>query len=150
MNLETLLKTVQRPLSQQPPGTSCACVVYVSECLAGSIASRGVRPTLAARRASLQLVWRTASWVYGTRKQSSRHPSMYFFSPRYHATYVCFSAGESLILSNSTHQGPVRGLDFNPIQTNLLSSGAVNGEVSKLKTRGVFYLISWLRFISGI
>ncbi|KAH7912755.1 hypothetical protein BJ138DRAFT_1060464 [Hygrophoropsis aurantiaca] len=38
-------------------------------------------------------------------------------------------ASESLILRNTSHTGPVRGLDFNPIQTNLLSSGAVNGEV---------------------
>ncbi|KAF9235609.1 hypothetical protein BU15DRAFT_89522 [Melanogaster broomeanus] len=37
---------------------------------------------------------------------------------------------ESLILRNTSHTGPVRGLDFNPIQTNLLSSGAVSGEVS--------------------
>ncbi|KAL5498571.1 SEC31 [Sanghuangporus vaninii] len=37
--------------------------------------------------------------------------------------------GGSLILRNTIHQGPVRGLDFNPIQTNLLSSGAVNGEI---------------------
>ncbi|KAI9061594.1 WD40 repeat-like protein [Trametes sanguinea] len=36
---------------------------------------------------------------------------------------------ESLILRNKTHTGPVRGLDFNPIQTNLFSSGAVNGEI---------------------
>ena len=39
------------------------------------------------------------------------------------------SATDALILRNTTHQGTVRGLDFNPIQTNLLSSGAVNGEV---------------------
>ncbi|KAF8156599.1 hypothetical protein B0H34DRAFT_467700 [Crassisporium funariophilum] len=38
-------------------------------------------------------------------------------------------AAESLILRNTTHTGPVRGLDFNPIQTNLLASGGVNGEV---------------------
>ncbi|PCH44664.1 hypothetical protein WOLCODRAFT_26929 [Wolfiporia cocos MD-104 SS10] len=36
---------------------------------------------------------------------------------------------ESLILRNKTHTGPVRGLDFNPIQTNLFSSGAINGEI---------------------
>ncbi|KAF8130393.1 hypothetical protein EV363DRAFT_1432273, partial [Boletus edulis] len=36
---------------------------------------------------------------------------------------------ESLILRNTIHTGPVRGLDFNPIQTSLLSSGAVSGEV---------------------
>lgn len=39
------------------------------------------------------------------------------------------SQSESLILRNTTHTGPVRGLDFNPIQTNLLSSGGINGEV---------------------
>ncbi|EGO03497.1 hypothetical protein SERLA73DRAFT_165175 [Serpula lacrymans var. lacrymans S7.3] len=38
-------------------------------------------------------------------------------------------ASESLIMRNTSHTGPIRGLDFNPIQTNLLSSGAVNGEV---------------------
>ncbi|TFK70699.1 hypothetical protein BDN72DRAFT_794932 [Pluteus cervinus] len=36
---------------------------------------------------------------------------------------------DSLILRNTTHTGPVRGLDFNPIQTNLLASGGVSGEV---------------------
>ncbi|EAU82970.2 structural molecule [Coprinopsis cinerea okayama7 len=38
-------------------------------------------------------------------------------------------ASESLILRNTNHTGPVRGLDFNPIQTNLLASGGVAGEV---------------------
>ncbi|KAG8216349.1 hypothetical protein J3R82DRAFT_6428 [Butyriboletus roseoflavus] len=38
-------------------------------------------------------------------------------------------ASDSLILRNTIHTGPVRGLDFNPVQTNLLSSGAVSGEV---------------------
>ncbi|KAI0052035.1 hypothetical protein FA95DRAFT_1554003 [Auriscalpium vulgare] len=36
---------------------------------------------------------------------------------------------ESLIFKNNTHTGPVRGLDFNPIQTSLFSSGAINGEI---------------------
>ncbi|KAF5344633.1 hypothetical protein D9756_011231 [Leucocoprinus leucothites] len=36
---------------------------------------------------------------------------------------------DSLILRNTTHTGPVRGLDFNPIQANLLASGGVSGEV---------------------
>ncbi|PSR74443.1 hypothetical protein PHLCEN_2v9855 [Hermanssonia centrifuga] len=36
---------------------------------------------------------------------------------------------ESRILNNKIHTGPVRGLDFNPIQTNLFASGAVNGEI---------------------
>ncbi|TDL22025.1 hypothetical protein BD410DRAFT_276586 [Rickenella mellea] len=38
-------------------------------------------------------------------------------------------ATESLIFRNTTHQGSVRGLDFNPIQTNLFASGAINGEI---------------------
>ncbi|KAG7098021.1 hypothetical protein E1B28_005326 [Marasmius oreades] len=38
-------------------------------------------------------------------------------------------ATESLMLRNSQHTGPVRALDFNPIQTSLLSSGGVGGEV---------------------
>ncbi|KAF9527633.1 hypothetical protein CPB83DRAFT_815128 [Crepidotus variabilis] len=36
---------------------------------------------------------------------------------------------DSLILRNTTHTGPVRGLDFNPIQGNLLASGGIGGEV---------------------
>lgn len=48
--------------------------------------------------------------------------------------------GESLILRNTTHQGPVRELDFNPIQTNLLSSGATNGEV-RINLLFVLYLL---------
>ncbi|KAF8970326.1 hypothetical protein BDZ97DRAFT_1902055 [Flammula alnicola] len=39
------------------------------------------------------------------------------------------TASESLILRNTTHSGPVRGLDFNPLQTSLLASGGVGGEV---------------------
>ncbi|KAJ2917891.1 hypothetical protein MD484_g2503, partial [Candolleomyces efflorescens] len=39
-------------------------------------------------------------------------------------------ASSSLILRNPTaHTGPVRGLDFNPIQPSLLASGGVGGEV---------------------
>ncbi len=39
------------------------------------------------------------------------------------------SATEAEILRNNQHTGPVRGLDFNSVQTNLLASGAVNGEI---------------------
>ncbi|KAJ3861319.1 transport protein [Lentinula novae-zelandiae] len=38
-------------------------------------------------------------------------------------------SSESLILRNNHHTGPVRALDFNPIQTSLLSSGGIGGEV---------------------
>ena len=44
-------------------------------------------------------------------------------------TWLFCSTSQSLILRNTAHTGPVRGLDFNPIQTNLLASGGVNGEV---------------------
>ncbi|KAJ3981184.1 hypothetical protein F5890DRAFT_1618907 [Lentinula detonsa] len=39
------------------------------------------------------------------------------------------SSSDSLILRNNHHSGPVRALDFNPIQTSLLSSGGIGGEV---------------------
>ncbi|KAI6026643.1 hypothetical protein BKA83DRAFT_95000 [Pisolithus microcarpus] len=38
-------------------------------------------------------------------------------------------ASTAVILRNTNHTGPIRGLDFNPVQTNLLCSGAVNGEI---------------------
>lgn len=34
------------------------------------------------------------------------------------------------MFKNEVHTGPVRGLDFNPKQQNLLASGAINAEVS--------------------
>lgn len=38
--------------------------------------------------------------------------------------------GDAQIFKNDQlHTGPVRGLDFNPIQKNLLLSGAINAEV---------------------
>ncbi|KAJ6456155.1 transport protein [Mycena sanguinolenta] len=42
---------------------------------------------------------------------------------------ILVAADDALIMRNSTHTGPIRGLDFNPIQTNLIASGAVSGEV---------------------
>ncbi|EPQ27901.1 uncharacterized protein PFL1_04645 [Pseudozyma flocculosa PF-1] len=39
------------------------------------------------------------------------------------------SPEDSQVMKNNTHSGPVRGLDFNGLQPNLLSSGAVNGEI---------------------
>ncbi|KAG8881687.1 protein transport protein S31 [Tulasnella sp. 331] len=36
---------------------------------------------------------------------------------------------QALILRNTEHSGPIRGLDFNPIQTNLLATGATEGEI---------------------
>ncbi|KAF7367477.1 Nucleoporin-interacting protein [Mycena sanguinolenta] len=42
---------------------------------------------------------------------------------------ILAAADDALIMRNSTHTGPIRGLDFNPIQTNLIASGAVSGEV---------------------
>ncbi|KAK0229679.1 hypothetical protein EDD85DRAFT_939901 [Armillaria nabsnona] len=37
-------------------------------------------------------------------------------------------SSDSLILRNTNHTGPVRALNFNPLQTHFLSSGAINGE----------------------
>ncbi|SNX86898.1 probable Protein transport protein SEC31 [Melanopsichium pennsylvanicum] len=39
------------------------------------------------------------------------------------------SESDAQLIKNTTHTGPVRGLDFNPLQPNLLSSGAVAGEI---------------------
>ncbi|WWD21730.1 hypothetical protein CI109_106217 [Kwoniella shandongensis] len=39
------------------------------------------------------------------------------------------SADEARIFKSDKHTGPVRGLDFNPIQKNLMLSGAVNAEL---------------------
>ncbi|KAG9056927.1 protein transport protein S31 [Serendipita sp. 407] len=38
-------------------------------------------------------------------------------------------SAEASILKNKPHDGPVRGLDFNPIAKNLLASGATNGQI---------------------
>lgn len=40
---------------------------------------------------------------------------------------------DASIMRQSAHRGPVRGLDFNPIQGNLLASGATEGEVKASK-----------------
>ncbi|KAJ3561102.1 hypothetical protein NP233_g10405 [Leucocoprinus birnbaumii] len=45
------------------------------------------------------------------------------------AKILAGQGSDSLILRNTTHTGPVRGLDFNPIQSSLLASGGVSGEV---------------------
>lgn len=39
---------------------------------------------------------------------------------------------EARLFTNNKHTGPVRGLDFNPIQKNLMLSGAVNAEVRRV------------------
>ncbi len=43
------------------------------------------------------------------------------------------SAADASILKNKAHDGPVRGVDFNPIAKNLLASGATNGQVNHTK-----------------
>lgn len=44
-------------------------------------------------------------------------------------TSLWFTLKRSQILKNTTHTGPIRGLDYNSNQPNLLGSGAVNGEI---------------------
>ncbi|KAJ3413614.1 protein transport protein S31 [Chytridiales sp. JEL 0842] len=36
---------------------------------------------------------------------------------------------ETLLMKNNSHKGPVRGLDFNPVDVKFLASGATDGEV---------------------
>ncbi|XP_075697695.1 protein transport protein Sec31B isoform X2 [Rhinoderma darwinii] len=47
----------------------------------------------------------------------------------YSASQVLTSGKEPLIAKNSKHTGPVRALDLNPFQNNLLASGANDSEV---------------------
>ena len=55
------------------------------------------------------------------------------------------------MLRNKTHTGPVRGLDFNPIQSHLFASGAVNGEVRPIPAAYIHEAESHpSRFTSGI
>ncbi|KAF7319788.1 Nucleoporin-interacting protein [Mycena kentingensis (nom. inval.)] len=42
---------------------------------------------------------------------------------------ILAAVDDALILRNSKHTGPIRGLDFNPLQSNLFASGGVSGEV---------------------
>ncbi len=42
---------------------------------------------------------------------------------------LLLSKDSALIKRSNIHSGPVLGLDFNPIQKNLLCSGALDGEV---------------------
>jgi hypothetical protein len=59
------------------------------------------------------------------------------------------SATESLILRNTTHTGPVRGLDFNPIQSSLLASGAIGGEVRVVCIGSYNLSLAFLDFYLG-
>ena len=53
-----------------------------------------------------------------------------------------FSAVASIILRNTTYQGSVRGLDFNPNQITSLLSSAVNSEVSTMMHVVVYSMLS--------
>lgn len=46
-----------------------------------------------------------------------------------HSTTSATDEDSGLILRNTIHTGPIKGLSFNPIQRSLLASGAVGGEV---------------------
>jgi hypothetical protein len=78
-------------------------------------------------RGSLRLVWRLGKYMSMTQRKSwlARGKSAV-------KAKTDESADESRIYTSHKHTGPVRGLDFNPIQKNLLASGAVNAEVSSL------------------
>ncbi|KAI8909273.1 hypothetical protein DFJ77DRAFT_433416 [Powellomyces hirtus] len=45
------------------------------------------------------------------------------------AAIVEGNAQKSMLMRQATHSGPVRGLDFNSVQPNLLASGASQGEI---------------------
>jgi protein transport protein SEC31 len=56
----------------------------------------------------------------------------YFAARHVSLNFAASSPADAFLFRNKTHTGPVRGLDFNPLQTNLFASGAVNGEVNCL------------------
>ena len=76
-------------------------------------------------RGLLRLVWRLGKYMSMTQRRSWLVKGTSIVMGRTDA-----SADESRIYTSHKHTGPVRGLDFNPIQKNLLASGAVNAEVS--------------------
>jgi hypothetical protein len=62
-------------------------------------------------------------------KRSWRARGIFVFCACFERSELTDSADESRIFTSHKHTGPVRGLDFNPIQKNLLASGAINAEV---------------------
>jgi hypothetical protein len=87
--------------------------------------------TIVDLRASSPPVWKTENWRFGIPQKFSQAQSTWA-SIVVRASIELHnhsSASQSLILRNTTHTGPIRGLDFNPIQTTLFASGGVAGEV---------------------
>ena len=78
-------------------------------------------------RGLLRLVWRLEKYMSMTQRKSWPARGTSIVKGK-----TDESADESRIYTSHKHTGPVRGLDFNPIQKNLLASGAVNAEVSSL------------------
>jgi hypothetical protein len=76
-------------------------------------------------RGLLRLVWRLGKYMSMTQRKSWLARGTLLVKGK-----TDKSADESRIYTSHKHTGPVRGLDFNPIQKNLLASGAVNAEVS--------------------
>lgn len=56
-------------------------------------------------------------------------PKAILSSPPVNAT-ASASTDPTIIMRNRNHKGPVRGLDFNPVDTKFLASGATEGEIS--------------------
>ncbi|MCO5584315.1 hypothetical protein L7F22_038239 [Adiantum nelumboides] len=57
------------------------------------------------------------------------------------AQKVLDGSPDSKVISNTLHTGPVRGLHFNPKQSNLLASGGVSGEVC-IPSISVYWIVS--------
>lgn len=49
---------------------------------------------------------------------------------KFSSLFSLFLSNDALIFKNSQHTGSVRGLSFNPFQSNLMASAAGNGEAS--------------------
>lgn len=100
---------------------------------AGSISSHGRLLIVRTLEESLQRVWRLEKYRSGMQTRYSMAQSelkRYVELQTFCLTDMWTqSAEEATVFKNETHTGPVRGLDFNPIQQNLLATGAIKAEV---------------------
>lgn len=72
-------------------------------------------------------IWNTKSLLDG--RYANGPPSDIYFRASIDSLLLPHSS-DALIFKNSQHSGSVRGLSFNPFQSNLMASAAGNGEAS--------------------
>ena len=96
----------------------------------GSIDLPGEPSTRLVLMDSLHQAWKMESWQSGIQQRSLPKQSERQWPYWVDVADTTNSAAEATIHKTKGHDGPVRGLDFNPIAKNLLASGATNGQAS--------------------